>query len=41
MEGFLMSFVTKYEELYGNKLTVYNVGEESYFPKLNLDDFVI
>ena len=40
MEGFL-TFVTKYEELYGNKLTVYNVGEESYFPKLNLDDFFI
>ena len=40
-EGFLMSFVAKYEELYGNKLTVYNLGEESYFPKLNLDDFVI
>ena len=43
----LCSFVTKCEELYGNKLTVYNVvsllhlGEDSYFPKLNLDDFVI
>ena len=43
----LCSFVTKCEKLYGNKLTIYNVvgllhlGEDSYFPKLNLDDFVI
>ena len=41
----LCSFLT-YKELYGNKLTVYNVvnllhfGEDSYFPKLNLDDFI-
>ena len=43
----LCSLVTKCEGLYGNKLTVYNVvgllhlGEDPYFPKLTLNDFVI
>ena len=41
------SLVTKYEELYGNNLVVYNVvvlfylGKSSLFSKKNLDDFVI
>ena len=42
-----MFLCDKCEEFYGKKHTVYNVvgllhlEEDSYFPKLNLDDFAI